>query len=316
MLSKFNPRADHFGAIAASVSWLVLSACGGGGGSGGGGSPATPNQSPTASAKLGGEAVLGATTVFDSSASVDADGTIATRSWAYGDGQSGAVDNHVYAAAGSYTATLTVTDNQGAASTAQVAVTVTKCSAAGSHAATLSPFPTVCVQTSKGEMVFEVDLVPNDARLNKAPLSAANFLQYVTDGFYNGTIFHQVVAGSVIQGGGYQPGPVAKPPTYPPIASESTNGLPNSQYTLAMWRANVAVADSATSQFFINLVDNPAFNYNPSTLGANGYAVFGQVLESGRTVVDTIGAVATTTVGSMTHVPVQDVVIRSMVRLP
>jgi peptidyl-prolyl cis-trans isomerase A (cyclophilin A) len=300
MLSKGNSRADRFGAWAALVSLIVLSACGGGGG---GGSPATPNLSPTASAKLVGEAVLGATTVFDSSASADADGTIATRSWAYGDGQSGAVDNHVYAAAGSYTATLTVTDNQGAASSAQVAVTVAKCSAAGSHAATLSPFPTVCVQTSKGEMVFEVYPA-------QAPASAANFLQYVSDGFYSGTLFHRVIPGFVIQGGGFLPGLVAKPPTHLPIALESTNGLKNTQYTLAM--ARTTAPDSATSQFFVNLVDNPGLDYKASTLGPNGYAVFGQVLFTGTAVVDAIGAVATNTA----DVPLQDVVIRSMVRLP
>jgi cyclophilin family peptidyl-prolyl cis-trans isomerase len=305
MMSQGNSRADRFGALAASVCLIALSACGGGGGSG---SPATPNLSPTASAKLVGEAVLGATTVFDSSASTDADGTIAARSWVYGDGQSGAVDNHVYAAAGSYTATLTVTDNQGAASSAQVAVTVAKCSVAGSNAAAGgASFPHVCVQTSKGEMVFEV--YPT-----QAPASAANFLLYVAEGFYNGTIFHQVVPGSVIQGGGFLPGPVAKPPTHLPIALESNNTLKNTQFTLAMWRTGGA--DSATSQFFINLVDNPGFDYNPSTLGPNGYAVFGQVLFSGYAAVDAIGAVATTTVGSMANVPVQDVVIRSMVRLP
>jgi cyclophilin family peptidyl-prolyl cis-trans isomerase len=99
-----------------------------------------------------------------------------------------------------------------------------------------------------------------------------------------------------------------------PIALESTNGLKNTQYTLAM--ARTTLPDSATSQFFINLVDNPSLDYKAGTLGPNGYAVFGQVLFSGTAVVNAIGVVATTAVGGMADVPVQDVVIRSMVHLP
>ena len=147
---------------------------------------------------------------------------------------------------------------------------------------------------------------------SRAPITVANFLKYVDDGYFKGTIFHRVIAGFVAQGGGFLPGPVAKTATYAPIALESNNGLKNWQYTLAMARTNVAA--SATSQFFINLVDNHALDYSATVAGANGYAVFGQVI-SGTAVVDAIGAVATATTGGFADVPVQDVLIRSVVRM-
>lgn len=257
-------------------------------------------------ARLTAEAVLNAATVFDTTGTADPDGSIAGRSWAYGDGQTGSVDNHVYAASGSYTATYTATDDKGATASAAVTVVVAKCSAAGTAAAALSPYATVCVQTSRGEMVFEVYPA-------QAPQSAANFLKYAADGFYAGTLFHRVIPGFVIQAGGYTAGLVAKPPTYAPIALESANGLKNWQYTLAM--ARTTQPNSATSQFYINLVDNPALDYSAAVVSPNGYAVFGQVI-SGTAVVDTIGAVATRTTGGLADVPVQDLVIRGMVSLP
>ncbi len=286
-----------------ALGGLGLAACGGGGGGGGGG---TPNQPPVASAKLSGEAVLNASTLFDISASKDPDGSIVSHSWAYGDGQSGSADTHVYTATGNYTATLTVTDNGGATATTTVAVAVAKCSAAGTKASTLSPWPSVCVQTSKGELVFEV-------YDKTSPITAANFLTYVGEGFYNGVIFHRVIPGFVIQTGGYASGLVAKPPTHAPITLESNNGLKNWQYTLAM--ARTSVPDSATSQFFINLVDNHSLDYDPKQATPNGYAVFGQVI-SGTSVVDAIGTVATGAAGGLTDVPVQEVLIRSVVRMP
>ena len=293
------------------MTGALLSACGGGGG---GSSPApTPNQAPVAVAKLSGEAVLQAATVFDTTGTADPDGSIASRSWAYGDGQTGSADSHIYTAPGTYTATLTVTDNAGATASTAVKVSVAKCSAAGLQAAALSPFTTVCVQTTRGEMVF-------DLFTTNAPLSTANFLAYVDRGFYNGLLFHRVLhegsaalPGGVVQGGGYLPGLVAKAATDPPIKLESNNGLKNSQYTVAM--ARTSVADSATTQFFINPLDNPGLNYNAALGTPNGYAVFGLVI-SGTAVVDAIGSVATTTVGGLSDVPVQDVVIRSIVRLP
>ena len=288
------------GAVLATVA--ALAACGGGGS----GSSTTPNQAPTAVAKLSGEAVLNAAATFDTTGTADPDGSIATRSWAYGDGQTGTADSHVYSAVGTFTATLTVTDDKGATATAQVPVAVAKCSAAGTQAASLSPQKSLCVQTSRGEMVFEV--YPT-----QAPITAANVLRYVDDGLYSGTIFHRVIAGFVALGGGYLPGLTAKTSTYAPITLESSNGLKNWQYTLAMARTNVA--NSATSQFFINLVANPSLDYSAANASPNGYAVFGQVI-AGTAVVDGIGTVATAAAGGLTDVPVQDVVIRSMVRMP
>lgn len=294
------------------VAGALLTACGGGGG-GTTNPPTTPiapitpsNQPPVAAAKLGGEAVLQATTLFDTTGTADPDGSIASRSWAYGDGQTGSADNHIYTATGSYSATLTVTDNSGASATTTVAVVVAKCSSAGTQDARRSPFRTLCVQTSRGEMVFEL-------YETQAPVTTANFLQYVDEGFFGNTLFHRVIADFVIQGGGYGPGPLAKAATHPAIRLESNNTLKNTQYTLAMARTNVA--DSATSQFFINLLDNPTLNYNPAIATANGYAVFGQVI-SGTAVVDAIGVVATTTAAGLSNVPVQDVLIRSIVRMP
>jgi cyclophilin family peptidyl-prolyl cis-trans isomerase len=279
----------------------ALSGCGGGGGA-----SAPTNQAPTAAAKISGEAVLNAATAFDTTGSADSDGTIATRAWAYGDGQTGSADTHVYTAVGTYTASYTVTDNSGATSSVNVPVTVLKCSAAGSQAALLSPYPTLCMQSTRGEMVLEVYPL-------KAPATVANFLKYVDDGFFAGTVFHRVIPGFVIQGGGFLTGMVAKTATYPPIALESNNGLQNWQYSIGM--ARTSVANSATSQFFVNLVANHSLDYSAALAAPDGYAVFGQVI-AGMAVVEAIGAVATTTTAGFTDVPVQDVVIRSIVRLP
>lgn len=278
---------------------LLLGACSGGSGGG-------ANQPPVAVAALQGEAVMQATTLFDSSGSSDPDGRIVNKSWNYGDGESGSEDAHVYKAVGSYTAMLTVTDDRGATASASVAVKVAKCSTEGSQAAALSPYPTVCLQTTRGEMVAEV--FPAEA-----PVTAANFLSYVDEGFYAGTLIHRVVPGFVIQGGGYTSGLVAKAATHGPIVLESNNGLKNWQYTLAMARGTDP--NSATSQFFINLVDNPGLDYSAATAGANGYAVFGQVI-SGTAVVEQIGAVPTATSGGLANVPVSEIVIRSAVRVP
>jgi cyclophilin family peptidyl-prolyl cis-trans isomerase len=301
----------------AAAAWVLasLTACGGGGSGGGQGTPGTVNQPPVAVARLSGEAVLQGTTRFDTAGTADPDGTIASRSWAYGDGNTGTADSHVYATTGNFVATLTVTDNLGASASTSVPVTVVKCSAAGVADAARSPYPTVCVQTDRGEMVFELY-----EATGLAPTTAANFLRYVDDGFYNGIIFHRVMPGFVIQAGGYTPGPTYKAPTRPTIALENRNALRNWRFTLAM--ARTSAPDSATSQFYINLVDNPDLDFNPSLAVANGYAVFGQVI-SGTAVVDIIGSVATRTttasggpVTTLADVPVQDVVIRSIVRLP
>jgi cyclophilin family peptidyl-prolyl cis-trans isomerase len=138
----------------------------------------------------------------------------------------------------------------------------------------------VVLETSEGRIVMEL-------RADKAPKSAANFLQYVNDGFYDGTIFHRVIKGFMIQGGGFTADMVQKP-TRPPIPIESNNGLKNVRGSVAM--ARTMDPNSATAQFFINVVDNAFLNY-PGQDGA-GYTVFGSVVE-GMDVVDKIRAVPT-----------------------
>lgn len=134
-------------------------------------------------------------------------------------------------------------------------------------------------ETSKGTIIIEVDE-------ENAPISAANFLQYAEDGFYDGLIFHRVIPNFVIQGGGFTPN-LKMRETRPPIRNEADNGLKNKRYSLSMARTNDP--HSATSQFFINLQDNDFLNFQA---GNPGYAVFGHVKE-GMDVVDDIAAVAT-----------------------
>ena len=153
----------------------------------------------------------------------------------------------------------------------------------------------VTLETSKGVIKLELDA-------ESAPVTVANFVQYVGDGFYDGTVFHRVIPGFMIQGGGYAPDGSGKP-TREPIELESANGLKNLRGTIAM--ARTMVADSATSQFFINLVDNDFHDRAP---GNDGYAVFGMVLE-GMDVVDSIAAVETGTRGYFEDWPVEDIVI-------
>jgi cyclophilin family peptidyl-prolyl cis-trans isomerase len=155
-------------------------------------------------------------------------------------------------------------------------------------------------KTSAGE--FEVELYEKEA-----PESCANFLRYVDDGHFDGTIFHRVIPGFMIQGGGFAPGMEQKD-TRPPIQNEATNGLENLRGTLAM--ARTSDVHSATSQFFINLVDNDFLNHQP---GNYGYAVFGRVT-SGMDVIDAIADVPTTRRRGHGDVPVEDVVIDSVTR--
>jgi len=158
--------------------------------------------------------------------------------------------------------------------------------------------PRVTLETSEGNIVLELDA-------EKAPKSVANFIEYVKSGHYNGTVFHRVIESFMIQGGGFGPDMQQKP-TRAPIPLESKNGLKNDRGTVAM--ARTSVPDSATSQFFINVVDNARLNY-PSFDG-NGYAVFGRVVE-GMDVVDKIRTTATTTTGGHQNVPVKPIVIRA-----
>jgi peptidyl-prolyl cis-trans isomerase B (cyclophilin B) len=155
----------------------------------------------------------------------------------------------------------------------------------------------VKLETTKGDIVIEVNKTA-------APVTAANFLQYVQDGFYDGTIFHRVIPNFMIQGGGFTPDMKQKA-TRPAIVNEAKNGLKNKRGTLAMARTNNP--NSATAQFFINHVDNANLDYS----GSNpGYAVFGQVVE-GMDVVDAIAKVKTVTKEMFQDVPEEAVIIKS-----
>ncbi|WP_085318356.1 peptidylprolyl isomerase [Derxia lacustris] len=156
--------------------------------------------------------------------------------------------------------------------------------------------PRVALDTNLGRIVLELD----DA---KAPVSTANFLKYAGDGFYAGTIFHRVIGDFMIQGGGFNAGMKEKP-TRAPIANEARNGLHNARGSIAM--ARTSNPDSATAQFFINVVDNPRLDY-PQPDGY-GYAVFGKVVD-GMDVVDKIRALPTGNRAGYQNVPLDPVVI-------
>ncbi|RZL58003.1 MAG: peptidyl-prolyl cis-trans isomerase [Variovorax sp.] len=167
---------------------------------------------------------------------------------------------------------------------------------AGTAAAQTSP--RVKLATSAGDIV--VELSPD-----KAPKTVANFLQYVNDKHYDGTTFHRVIDGFMIQGGGYT-ADMKEKPTRAPVPLEAANGLKNDSYTIAM--ARTGNPDSATSQFFINVKNNAMLDApNPD---GHGYTVFGKVV-SGKEVVDKIRAVQTGNKGRMQNVPLEPVVIQS-----
>ncbi len=139
----------------------------------------------------------------------------------------------------------------------------------------------------------------------KAPKTVENFLQYVRDGFFDGTIFHRVIDGFMIQGGGFEPGMTQKP-TRDAIENEAANGLKNEAYTVAM--ARTPNPNSATAQFFINVANNSFLNFTSPTPQGYGYAVFGKVVE-GMDVVDKIRKVKTGSRSGHQDVPLEDVVI-------
>jgi len=168
----------------------------------------------------------------------------------------------------------------------------------GSTARAERSHPLVKLETSMGEITLE--LYPD-----KAPATVANFLQYVKDGFFNGTIFHRVIPTFMIQGGGFD-AQMNQKPTKAPIKNEADNGLKNEAYTVAMARTNVP--DSATAQFFINVGDNTFLNHTAKTPQGWGYAVFGKVVK-GQDVVDKIKAVPTANKGMHQNVPVEPVTI-------
>jgi cyclophilin family peptidyl-prolyl cis-trans isomerase len=160
--------------------------------------------------------------------------------------------------------------------------------------------PRVVFTTSLGS--FTIELFPKEA-----PISTENFLKYADDGHFDGTIFHRVIPGFMIQGGGFT-GDMQQKKTHAPIKNEAKNGLRNKRGTLSMARTNEV--DSATSQFFINLVDNAFLDHKP---GNFGYAVFGQVI-AGMDVIDKIAAVETGRRKGHDDVPSEDIVVESAKR--
>ncbi|WP_216910985.1 peptidylprolyl isomerase [Nocardia noduli] len=154
--------------------------------------------------------------------------------------------------------------------------------------------------TNYGPIVLELDD-------DKAPNSVQNFVNYVKAGHYSGTIFHRVIPGFMVQGGGFEPGMKQKG-TEAPIQNEANNGLKNNKYTVAMARTNDP--HSATAQFFINVSDNDFLNHSAPTPSGWGYAVFGKVTD-GTDVVDKITAVSTGSAGMHQDVPRDDVIIES-----
>ncbi|OYV31126.1 MAG: cyclophilin [Thiomonas sp. 20-64-5] len=160
------------------------------------------------------------------------------------------------------------------------------------------------LQTNHGNIRIELDIA-------HAPKSSENFLAYVRSGHFDGTIFHRVIDGFMIQGGGFEPGMKQKP-TLAPIQNEANNGLKNERYTLAM--ARTSDPHSATAQFFINVADNAFLNHTAPSAQGWGYAVFGKVVE-GQDVVDKIKGVKTGRKGFHDDVPQEDVVILKAVEV-
>jgi peptidyl-prolyl cis-trans isomerase A (cyclophilin A) len=158
----------------------------------------------------------------------------------------------------------------------------------------------VLFETTKGNIEIELDTV-------NAPISSANFLNYVKKGHYDGTIFHRVIPGFMIQGGGFT-AEMKQKPTDPPIKNEATNRVKNLRGTLSMARTNVI--DSGTCQFFLNVVNNAFLDHSSPDPRGYGYAVFAKVT-AGMEVADAIVAVKTKTVGGHENVPIEPIVITS-----
>lgn len=161
--------------------------------------------------------------------------------------------------------------------------------------------PIVTIATSMGDIRIELDV-------EKAPITTKNFVDYVKEGFYDGLIFHRVIPGFMIQGGGMDPQMTQKG-TKAPIKNEAANGLKNKNGTIAMARTNVV--DSATAQFFINVKDNDFLDHRGTSADAYGYSVFGKVI-GGMDVVQKIEKVKTGNSGMHQDVPADPVVIKSM----
>jgi len=176
---------------------------------------------------------------------------------------------------------------------------------AGRSAIAQEKNPIVLLQTSLGDIKIEL-------YRDKAPITVDNFLRYVNDHFYDGTIFHRVIPNFMIQGGGFDK-EMRQKPTRPPIKNEANNGLKNTAGTIAM--ARTSAVDSATSQFFINTKDNPFLDHRDNSPAGYGYAVFGKVVE-GMDVVHKIEHVKTGSRAGHRDVPLEPVVLHSVRALP
>ena len=157
----------------------------------------------------------------------------------------------------------------------------------------------VKLTTNHGDIVIELNA-------EKAPITVANFIEYVKAGHYENTVFHRVIGNFMVQGGGFEPGMKEKKDKRPSIQNEADNGLPNEKYTVAM--ARTMEPHSASAQFFINVADNSFLNHTAPTAQGWGYAVFGKVVE-GQDVVDKIKGVKTTSKAGHQDVPVDDVIV-------
>ncbi len=270
---------------------------------GGGGTP----SGPTADAGGDKEVLPGDVVTLDGSRST---GRIATYSWRQTAGIPVTLTNADTVRA-TFTAppTRALGEDDGSSNVLEFALTVTDINKRTAEdrveVRILSPGtvgPRVRISTSFGDIVVELNET-------KAPKTVQNFLRYVDDGFYDGTIFHRVIPGFVVQGGGFTPG-LNQKNTRDPIKSESDNGLKNARGTIAM--ARTSNPDSATSQFYFNLADNTQLDRTDTN---PGYTVFGRVLE-GMDVVDRIAAVPTETRQGFQDVPRQDILIRTARRIP
>ncbi|MDQ2140516.1 peptidylprolyl isomerase [Alcaligenaceae bacterium A4P071] len=162
----------------------------------------------------------------------------------------------------------------------------------------MSTTPRVALQTNLGKFVITLDA-------EKAPKTVENFLTYVKEGFYDGTVFHRVIDGFMIQGGGFEPGMKQKQ-THAPVENEANNGLKNNRYTVAM--ARTSDPHSATAQFFVNVADNDFLNFSSPTPSGWGYTVFGTITE-GTDIIDKMRGVKTGNRGFHQNVPAEDIVI-------
>ncbi len=184
----------------------------------------------------------------------------------------------------------------------------------GIAACTLIMVGTVLAETKENpmvEMVTSQGTIKLELFAEQAPVTVSNFLAYVDSGFYDGTIFHRVIRDFMIQGGGFDE-ELNRKPTQAPIENEAANGIRNTRGTIAM--ARTQIPNSATSQFFINTVDNPALDYRNDTPQGIGYCVFGRVVE-GEEVLDKIQIVRTGSQRGMQNVPQEAIVIKSVTRI-